>query len=79
VRLSTEATAATKAAATASAKAAASTAASLALCVASALGGTALSILHVLVQGTNGRLSAGPVVKAARRSLWRATGRAIRS
>jgi len=78
VRLSTEATAATKAAATAT-KAAAATAASLALCVASALGGTALSILHVLVQGTNGRLSAGPVVKAARRSLWRATGRAIRS
>jgi hypothetical protein len=85
VRLSTEAstaaakatTAATKAAATAT-KAAAATAASLALCVASALGGTSLSILHVLVQSTNGRLSAGPV-KAARRGLLRATGRAIRS
>jgi|HubBroStandDraft_4_1064222.scaffolds.fasta_scaffold1270450_2 hypothetical protein len=77
VRLSTKAAATTKAAAS-TAKPAATTAASLALCVASALGGTSLSILHVLVQGANGRLSAGPV-KAARRGLWCATGRPIRS
>jgi hypothetical protein len=78
VRLSTKAAATTKAAASTAAKAATTTAASLALCVASALGGTSLSILHVLVQGANGRLSAGPV-KAARRGLWCATGRPIRS
>ncbi len=45
---------------------------------ASALGCTSLSILHVLVQFTKGRLSAGPVI-ATRRTLGIAAARPVRS